>query len=243
MFGIPGIAEVGAGDDVARLIVDAARAASIALCDNDILVVAQKVVSKAEAAIRHISEAVVTPRAAEIGARTKVDPRRVQIVLDESIRIVRDDRVLIVETRHGFVCANAGVDNSNVPGDDVVTVLPADSDASAAALHSRLRDLTGLHLPVVISDTFGRPWRAGITNVCLGVAGMPAVIDYRGGPDDFGVTLTATVVAIADEIAGAAELLMGKTNRVPVVVMRGYAVAGSGSGRDLIRPAHEDLFR
>ena len=160
-------------------------------------------------------------------------------------RIVRDDRVLIVETHQGFVCANAGVDRSNVDGVDDVCLLPIDCDASALGLRERIGSLTGVQVGVVVSDTFGRAWRMGLVNVALGVAGMPAVLDYRGRPDDFGMPLQATVVAVADELAAAAELLMGKTRRVPVVIARGLDLpeVTSGTGQELVRPSELDLFR
>jgi coenzyme F420-0:L-glutamate ligase/coenzyme F420-1:gamma-L-glutamate ligase len=153
--------------------------------------------------------------------------------------------VLIVETRQGFVCANAGVDRSNVAGDDSVCLLPLDCDASARQLRERIASLSGASVGVIVSDTFGRAWRMGLVNVALGVAGIPAVVDYRGRPDDFGMPLSATVVAVADELAAAAELLMGKTRRVPVVVVRGLDVfeGVSGTGQELVRPHELDLFR
>jgi coenzyme F420-0:L-glutamate ligase/coenzyme F420-1:gamma-L-glutamate ligase len=171
------------------------------------------------------------------------DPRFVQVVLDESVRILRTQRVLITQTHDGFVCANSGVDHSNIPGSDVVTLLPVDPDASAARLRDRLREVAGVTVGVIVSDTFGRPWRLGIVNVALGVAGMPALVDMRGRIDDAGKELHATVLAVADEVAAAAGLVMGKTRRTPVVVVRGLELDGSGRGRELIRPAEEDLFR
>ena len=159
--------------------------------------------------------------------------------------MVRDDRVLIVETRQGFVCANAGVDRSNVAGDNSVSLLPIDCDASALALMERITELSGAQVGVVVSDTFGRAWRMGLVNVALGVAGIPAILDYRGRPDDFGMPLQATQVAMADELAAAAELLMGKTRRVPAVLVRGLDVfeGPPGSGQELVRPPELDLFR
>jgi coenzyme F420-0:L-glutamate ligase / coenzyme F420-1:gamma-L-glutamate ligase len=231
--------EVRPGDDLAGLLAERAE-----LVDGDILVVAQKVVSKAEGRLRDMREITPGSQALEIARQNGSDARQVQAVIDESVRLVRTERVIIAETRHGFVCANAGVDHSNVPGDEVLSLLPVDPDASAAALRERLRELTGRTVAVIVSDTFGRAWRVGIQNVALGVAGMPAVVDYRGRDDDFGRTMSGTVVAIADELAGAAELAMGKTDRVPAVVIRGYRADGEpGSGRQLIRPPAEDLFR
>jgi coenzyme F420-0:L-glutamate ligase / coenzyme F420-1:gamma-L-glutamate ligase len=237
--GVAGLPEIRPGDDLAALIGAAAE-----LEDGDILVVAQKVVSKAEGRIRVLADVQPGERARRYAQELQADARVVQVILGESVRVVRDERVLIVETRHGFVCANAGVDHSNVPGEDAVTLLPEDPDASAARLREGLQELTGRTLAVIVADTFGRPWRMGIVNVALGVAGAPALVDYRGRPDDFGKELTATVVAVADEIACAAGLVMGKSERVPVAVVRGYRPqAPAGNGRDLVRPAELDLFR
>jgi coenzyme F420-0:L-glutamate ligase/coenzyme F420-1:gamma-L-glutamate ligase len=239
VIGVPGLPEVRPGDDVGELIAAHAR-----LQDQDIVVVAQKIVSKAEGRIRSLREVEPGEAALRYAERLQADPRVVQVILDETVRVVRDERVLIVETRQGYVCANAGVDHSNVPGEDSVTLLPEDSDASASALRRRLEELTGRRLGVIVADTFGRAWRMGITNVALGVAGLPALVDYRGRPDDYGQELTATLVAVADEVACAAELVMGKTDRLPVAVVRGYRPAAPpGSGRDLIRPPELDLFR
>ncbi|HEX6488629.1 MAG TPA: coenzyme F420-0:L-glutamate ligase [Candidatus Dormibacteraeota bacterium] len=233
VLAVAGLPEVRPGDDLAALI-----AAAATLEPGDVVVVAQKVVSKAEGRLRDLREVTPSDRALELAAKLDADARMLQVVLDESVRVVRDERVLIVETAHGFVCANAGVDHSNIETPHTVTLLPLDPDASAAALSERLG------VPVIVSDTFGRPWRLGIVNVALGVAGLPGVVDLRGGRDDFGRALTATVVAVADELAAAAGLVMGKTSRVPVVVIRGYAAEGpAGTGADLIRPPEEDLFR
>jgi len=239
--GIEGIPEVRPGDDLAALIAEATPG----LQSGDVIVVAQKVVSKAEGRLRDLNDVMPSEHARTLAARLDMDPRLVQVVLDESTRVVRDDRVLIVETRQGFVCANAGVDRSNVPGDTSVCLLPVDCDASARAIHKRITELSGAHVGVVVSDTFGRAWRMGLVNVALGVAGIPAVLDYRGLPDDFGMPLRATVVAMADELAAAAELLMGKTRRVPAVMVRGLDVfeGESGTGHDLVRPPELDLFR
>ncbi|MBO0683288.1 MAG: coenzyme F420-0:L-glutamate ligase, partial [Candidatus Dormibacteraeota bacterium] len=208
-------------------------------------VVAQKVVSKAEGRLRDLRSVQPSQRALDYAARLVEDDARViQLILDESVRVVRDDRVLIVETRHGFVCANAGIDHSNVEADETVVLLPEDPDASAARLRERLGELAGCDVGVIVSDTFGRPWRMGIANVALGVAGVASVIDHRGRPDDFGRTMSATVIAVADEMAATAELVMGKTCRVPAVVLRGWtAEAPPGTGQELVRPAELDLFR
>ena len=238
--GIEGLPEIAPGDDLGRLISERAGE----LLPGDVLVVAQKVVSKAEGRLMSLDAVAVSPRARELAEGLHADPRMVQVVLDESVRVVRSDRVLIVETRHGYVCANAGVDRSNVPGTDLVCLLPLDCDRSAEGLRERIGQAAGVDVGVVISDTFGRPWRLGLCNVALGVAGMPAAVDYRGSADDFGMPLHATVIATADEVAAAAELVMGKTRRIPAVVIRGLGLDGdAGSGQELVRPADLDLFR
>jgi coenzyme F420-0:L-glutamate ligase / coenzyme F420-1:gamma-L-glutamate ligase len=236
---IEGIPEIGEGDDLGRLIAERA-----VLEDGDVLIVAQKVVSKAEGRIRQLADVTVSEQAATIAEGTERDPRMVQVVLDESVRIVRQERVLIVETRQGFVCANAGVDQSNVPGEDTVLLLPEDSDRSAAAIRDRVREFAGREVAVIVSDTFGRPWRTGIVNIALGVAGLAPLADLRGSVDDHGRELHATIIAVADELASAAELVSGKTRRVPAVIVRGYVGEGpAGTGRDLIRDPEHDLFR
>jgi coenzyme F420-0:L-glutamate ligase/coenzyme F420-1:gamma-L-glutamate ligase len=176
-------------------------------------------------------------------ARNK-DPRLVEVILQESRRIVRDDPVLIVETHHGFVCANAGVDHSNVPGDEVVTLLPRDPDRSARRLAAELRRLTKKRIAVIISDTFGRPWRLGLTNVAIGAVGVPVLRDLRGMRDRHSKPLQATILAVADELAAAAGLVMGKSEGIPVVVIRGYRYRPANElAASVIRPANEDLFR
>lgn len=240
--GVDGLAEVRPGDDLGALV--ATHAAPLRA--GDVVIVAQKVVSKAEGRLQDLNEVIVSARAREIAQRVNTDPRMVQVVLDESVAVLRDERVLIVETRHGFVCANAGVDRSNIPGEDTVCLLPLDCDASADALRARIREVSGIDAGVVISDTFGRAWRDGLCNVALGVSGVPSLIDYRGEADDCGRPMTATVVALADELAAAAEIVMGKTRRVPAVVVTGLDLNGhvaGGRGRDLVRPRGLDLFR
>ena len=240
LIGVEGLPEVRPGDDLGELISSRSK-----LATGDVLVVAQKVVSKSEGRLIRLQTVNASPEAVSIAANLVAapDPRMVQVILDESVRVLRSHRVLITETRHGFVCANGGVDHSNVPGEDVVTLLPEDPDASASGLRGRLRQLTGIEVGVIVSDTFGRPWRLGIVNVALGVAGLPALLDLRGSLDSTGKELHATVLAIADELAAAAGLVMGKTARTPAVIVRGLRMQGSGTGRDLVRPAAEDLFR
>ncbi len=240
LIGVAGLPEVRPGDDLAELL-----AAHATFAAGDAVVIAQKVISKAEGRLVDITRVTAGEEAIRLAPRliAKPDPRMVQVVLDESVRVLRSERVLITETRHGFVCANAGVDHSNVGGRDVLTLLPLDPDASARGIRDRLLALTGVEVGVIISDTFGRPWRLGIVNVALGVAGLPAAIDLRGTPDDDGKPLNATVLAVADEVAAAAGLVMGKTERMPAVIVRGLDLEGSGGGHDLIRPPAEDLFR
>ena len=240
LIGVAGLPEVNPGDDLAEMI-----GARIQLQAGDVVVVAQKAVSKSEGRTRRLGDVTASDEAVRLAAIliAQPDPRFVQVVLDESVRVLRSERVLITETRQGFVCANSGVDHSNIPGSDVVTLLPSDPDASASHLCERLREVSGASVGVIVSDTFGRPWRLGIVNVALGVAGLAALVDLRGLPDDSGKELRATVVAVADEVAAAAGLVMGKTRRTPVVIARGLELEGSGRGHDLIRRASEDLFR
>ncbi|GAC1688815.1 MAG: coenzyme F420-0:L-glutamate ligase [Candidatus Dormibacteraceae bacterium] len=240
LIGVEGLPEVHPGDDLGDLIGSRSK-----LELGDVIVVAQKVVSKAEGRIINLQTVRASSEAVRIAFDliAEPDPRMVQVILDESVRVLRSKRVLITETPHGFVCANGGVDHSNVSGADDVTLLPEDPDASAARLHGRLKELTGVDVGVIVSDTFGRPWRLGIVNVALGVAGLPALLDLRGSLDDAGKPLYATVLAIADDIAAAAGIVMGKTARTPAVIVRGLRLKGGGSGRDLVRPAAEDLFR
>ena len=240
LLAVEGLPEVRPGDDIGELITTRAKLES-----RDVVVVAQKIVSKSEGRLVDLQTVTAGEEAIRIASRliAAPDPRMVQVVLDESVRVLRSERVLITETRHGYVCANGGVDHSNVQGRDELSLLPLDPDASAEALRDRLRNLADVDVGVIISDTFGRPWRLGIVNVALGVAGLPSMVDLRGSLDDAGKPLHATVLAIADDIAAAAGLVMGKTARAPVVIVRGLDLEGGGAGRDLIRPAAEDLFR
>jgi coenzyme F420-0:L-glutamate ligase/coenzyme F420-1:gamma-L-glutamate ligase len=239
-----GLPEIREGDDLARLIVEAARKARIVFESGDILVVAQKVVSKAEGRTARISTVEPSVQASQLAAKGGRDPRLVEIILRESRRIVREHPVLIVETHHGFVCANAGVDHSNVPGDDVVTLLPTDPDRSARLMVAALWKLSKKRIAVVISDTFGRPWRLGLTNVAIGAAGIPVLLDLRGTRDRNSKPLQATILAIADDLAASAGLVMGKGEGVPAVIVRGYKYRRvEAPATKIIRPAHEDLFR
>jgi coenzyme F420-0:L-glutamate ligase/coenzyme F420-1:gamma-L-glutamate ligase len=241
---IPGIPEIRQGDNLAKRVAGAARRAAIRFEDGDILVIAQKIVSKAEGALVRLAGVKPSQQALTIAARLKKDPRAVQVVLNESRRIVRSDRVLITETHHGFVCANAGVDHSNVPGSDVVTLLPRNPDRSAKELAATFRKLVRKRVGVIISDSFGRPWRVGLTNVAIGAAGVPVLLDLRGTRDRHGKLLAATIVAVADELAAAAGLLMEKSKGTPVVLIRNYRYKPRFEpAARIIRPAAEDLFR
>lgn len=244
IFVIPGLPEIRKGDRVADLIVGAALRANLEFQDSDILVVAQKIISKSEGRVLSLSKVRVSARSAALAKKLSKDPRFIEIVLRESRRIVRTERVLIVETHHGFVCANAGVDHSNVPGRDSVTLLPKNPDRSARRLVAALQRKTGRRVAVIISDTFGRPWRLGLTNVAIGAAGVPVLMDVRGRRDRHGKVLRATVLAVADELASAAGLLMGKSAGNPVVIIRGFRYRPAQVGAaSILRPAREDLFR
>src|SRR3984893_10766512 len=244
-FVLPGLPEIHKGDDLAGKIAGAARETRVPLENGDILVVAQKIVSKAEGRIARLLDVKPSPRARKIAAALQNDSRFIEVVLKESRRIVRQsDRVLIVETHHGFVCANAGVDRSNVPGRDVVTLLARKPDQVDAHLAQCVRACTGKRIGVIISDTFGRPWRLGLTNVAIGAAGVPALVDLRGTRDRQGKLLHATILAVADELAAAAGLLMAKSGGIPAVIIRGYRYrAVLDPAARIIRPANEDLFR
>jgi coenzyme F420-0:L-glutamate ligase/coenzyme F420-1:gamma-L-glutamate ligase len=237
-----GLPLVRPGDDLAALLRDAAKRAGILLADG-VLVVCQKVVSKAEGAVVALREVEPSERAREIAKRWDKDPRHVELVLRESVRIVREGHgVLVCETRHGFVCANAGVDLSNAPGAEVAVLLPRDPDASARRLREALRP-PGRPLGVVLSDTFGRPWREGLVDVAIGCAGLAPLRDERGRPDLMGRELQVTMPAVADQLAAAAGLLMRKAAGVPAVWIEGVEVAGEGAARELVRDPALDLFR
>lgn len=236
-----GIPEIEEGDDLATLVVEAAARAG-GLAENDVLVVAQKVVSKEEGRVVRLDDVEPSPEARELAGEE--DARRIEVILRESRRVVRSRPPLVIaETSHGFVCASAGVDSSNAKGPGTVVLLPLDPDASASRLRLRIRDLTGHEVAVVVSDSFGRAWRTGTTDVALGVAGMTALLDLRGTRDPVGYELHATQIAVADEVAGAAELVMGKVDGVPAAIVRGLRPSGDGCGADLVMPADRDLFR
>lgn len=244
---VHGIGEVQPGDDLAQLIVRALASSRVALARYDVVVVTHKVVSKAEGCVVSLESVTPSPRAVDIAQRTDNDARLVEVILGQSSRVLTTlPGVLVCETVHGLVCANAGVDRSNVGGGDMVTLLPRDPDASAGALRDALLGSCdgGAPLGVVVCDTFGRPFREAGVNVAVGVAGMPAITDYRGLPDTAGYVMRASALATADEIASAAELVMGKTEGVPVAVVRGLRWDGEGRGAAELQrdPAH-DVFR
>ena len=246
---LEGIPEIRPRDDISSLIVGALEVTSGAppLRDDDVLVVTQKVVSKAEGALVDLTTIQPRPEAVEFAERWDRDPRQVELVLREAKRVVRmANGLVITETRHGFVCANGGIDASNVGSGSgsMVTLLPVDPDASAARIRAAVRAATGIDVPVVISDSFGRPWRFGIVDVAIGVSGLLPLDDLRGIPDRDGRVMKSTVRAVADELASAAELTLGKRAGRPVALVRGAAFTrGEGSIRDVVMPASFDLFR
>jgi coenzyme F420-0:L-glutamate ligase / coenzyme F420-1:gamma-L-glutamate ligase len=235
---VEGLPEIVEGDDLAALV-----AGAVELRDGDVVCIAHKVVSKAEGRVVRLDEVEPSDEARRL-AGAEGDPRRLEIVLRESVRVLRSRPPLVIaETRHGFVCASAGVDASNAPAADTVVLLPEDPDASAARLRAALEELADCSLGVIITDTFGRSWRRGISNVAIGAAGTEVLRDLRGVYDPAGYELHSTVIAIADEIAAAAELVMGKTARIPAAVVRGLQVAGSATASELVMPSDQDLFR
>ncbi len=243
---LPDLPEVRLGHDLAALLMEAAgRAVGGGLADGDILVVTHKVVAKAEGCVVDLRTVQPSPFARVYAERWGKDARQVEVVLRESARIVRMDRgVMICETRHGFVCANAGVDRSNAGAEETVVTLPPDPDASARRLREALIGGSGRRLAVVISDTFGRPWREGLTNVAIGCSGLRPLRDERGQVDAQGYRLEVSVLAVADELASAAELAMGKLGGVPAALIRGYEYEdGEGSARELVRAPEKDIFR
>jgi coenzyme F420-0:L-glutamate ligase/coenzyme F420-1:gamma-L-glutamate ligase len=248
LLALEGIPEIRTGDDLGSLIGDAIDRTPGArpLTDRDVLVVTQKIVSKAEGAVVDLTTVEPRPEAVDYAARWDRDARQVEVVLREASRVVRmSSGVLITETPHGFVCANGGVDASNVgPGSgSIVTLLPRDPDASAQSIRSDIRERFGVDVPVIISDSFGRPWRWGIVDVAIGVSGLAPLDDLRGQPDADGRVMRSTVRAVADEIASAAELVFGKTTGRPVAIVRGAAFGrGEGSIREVVMPREVDLF-
>jgi coenzyme F420-0:L-glutamate ligase/coenzyme F420-1:gamma-L-glutamate ligase len=249
VIALEGIPEIKPGDDLAQIVLDALDATPNALParDDDVLVVTQKIVSKAEGAIADLTTVEPRPEAVAFAERWDRDARQVELVLRHATRVVRmDNGVVITETPHGFVCANGGIDASNVGPDSgsIVTLLPVDPDASAARIRAVVREATGIDVPVIVSDSFGRPWRFGIVDVAIGVSGLMPLDDLRGTPDHDGRVMKSTIRAVADELASAAELTLGKRSARPVAVVRGAAFRrGEGSIKEVLMPASWDLFR
>jgi coenzyme F420-0:L-glutamate ligase / coenzyme F420-1:gamma-L-glutamate ligase len=234
---VHGLPEIRKDDDLAALVV-----ALVELQPHDVLVLAQKAVSKAEGRVVRIDDYEASAQAIELAAGER-DPREVEVILRESKRIVRErGPLVIVETQHGFVCASAGVDHSNAPEHGPLVLLPVDPDASARVVRERIEELTGVDVGVIVTDSFGRPFRQGTTDVAIGVAGVPALLDLRGTTDRIGYELRSSRVAIADEIAGAADLARGKAEGVPAVVVRGLRLEGDGSGQEIVIEHELDLF-
>jgi coenzyme F420-0:L-glutamate ligase/coenzyme F420-1:gamma-L-glutamate ligase len=244
VIGVEGIGEVRPGDDVARLVVDAAARQGTPLAGGDVLVLSQKVLSKAEGRLLRLGDVTPSPMATAFAAELGRDPRLIEVILREARRVVRMDRgVLVTETRHGWVCANSGVDQSNVDA-EMVALLPEDPDRSARAVRDAIRERTRAEVAVIVADTFGRPWREGLVNVAIGVAGLAPLKSYLGDRDPAGRPLQATILAVADELAAAAEPVMGKLDRIPAAIVRGLPVAPSEEGsKALLRDPARDLFR
>ena len=246
VIGIEGMPEAVEGDDLAAQIMDACSIQNIEIEQGDIFVVTQKIVSKAEGRVIRIDSVEPSPLAISISEGHRRDPRHTELILRESKRIVRMlDGVIISETHHGFNCANAGIDASNIPGLEEVCLLPVDPDASARLIVHSIRKRLGITVPVVISDTFGRPWRNGAVNVAIGVAGLNPMLSYVGQEDSFGNLMYTTIIAVADEIAATAELVTGKVLEIPVALIKGYNYEpmGDASNQSLIRSPDKDLFR
>jgi coenzyme F420-0:L-glutamate ligase/coenzyme F420-1:gamma-L-glutamate ligase len=247
LYGVDGMPEIQPGDDLGELLVGACANQQAPLEDGDVLVVTQKIVSKAEGRVVDLRTVTPSALAIDFAQRWEKDARAVEVVLGEAVRIVRmENGVMITETRHGFVCANSGVDASNVgTGNlDYVVLLPIDSDVSARGIRDRVRALTGRTVAVIVSDTFGRPWREGAHDVAIGVAGIEPLWDYRGEMDNDGRELHSTIIAVADELAAATELVTNKLTRMPAAVVRGYPYQSGESGiAPLIRERDKDLFR
>ena len=245
LIALDGIPEIVPGDELAAVIAAALASSDLRLADADVLVITQKVVSKAEGRLVELASVEPSELALEWARRWDKDPRQVEVVLRESAAIIRmgPGGVIISRTRHGLVCANAGVDVSNVGGGDVASLLPVDPDASAQRIRDGLRDRTGAAPAIIISDSFGRPWRNGIVNVAIGSAGIEALLDLRGNPDVAGRAMKATVIAVGDELASAADLAGGKVDQRPVVVVRGYRWRPSTEGAStLVMDAERNLF-
>ena len=245
ILGLKGIPSIKQGDDLGKLIFDTCKKQKIKLLDNDIIVIAHKIVSKSEGRVFDYSNIQPSPFAKRIAKKSKKEAPHVEAILSQTKSILRKEgHHLITETRHGFVCANSGVDTSNLKDESTVCLLPKDPDHSAKTIKNKIQSLAGVEVAIIISDTFGRPWRIGQVNMAIGIAGMNPLLDYRGGKDMYNRKLRFTLIAIADELASAAELVMKKSDGVPVAILRGVQyMSGRGSVNDLIRPKEIDLFR
>lgn len=244
IYPVRGLPEIEPGVSLATLILGGIRRLRLLLQSADVLVITQKIVSKAEGRVIDLTQVAASERARQLAGKIGFEPRHVQVILDESVRVVREaPHVLITETQHGFICANSGVDRSNSGGVERLVLLPTDPDASAGLLRDELTRLSGVAPGVIISDSFGRPWREGQVNVAIGAAGVDSLRDYRGAADPDGYQLQGTVLAVADELASASELVMGKLERVPVALIRGAQVGGAGDASVLRRDPATDLFR
>jgi coenzyme F420-0:L-glutamate ligase / coenzyme F420-1:gamma-L-glutamate ligase len=239
-----GIGEVASGDSIADLVIDALALGGMRFHEGDVLVVKHKIVSKAEGRTVDLSSVKPSVAAKRFAAKNGTDPRLIELALREAKRVVRKQHVLITETAHGFVCANSGIDVSNVDGGNTALLLPLDPDRSAANIMRRIKKRTRLHIPIIIADSFGRAWREGLNEVAIGLAGMAPMHDYRGRRDPYGYKLHATEECVADELACVAGLVCGKNNSVPACIIRGYRYQRrNGSAHQIVRPAERDLFR
>ncbi|MHA1210105.1 MAG: coenzyme F420-0:L-glutamate ligase [Candidatus Freyarchaeota archaeon] len=245
ILGLRGIPIIREGDNIPRIIVKAARVQGLEIKNKDIFVIAQTIVSRAEGSVVNLDEVVPSDFAVRTAERFEKDPRQVEVILREARQIIRMEYAIITETKHGFICANSGVDKSNMPGENFVTVLPRDPQKSAREIRAELEKLTGVKVAVIISDTHGRPFREGAINVAIGVSGMKPLWDRRGDVDLFGYKLKTTVISVSDQLASAAGLVMGEANEgIPVVIIRGFDyIEGEGSINDLIMSPERDMFR
>jgi len=245
IIGLTGIPVIRSGDNLTEIILATARRQGVKISNGDVIVITQKIVSKAEGRLINLDKVAPSSFALEIAKKTGKDPHYVDVILKETKNIVKiTNKILIMETKHGFVCANAGVDRSNVSKHEIVALLPKNPDKSAKQIRNEIKRKIGVEVAVIISDTFGRPWREGHINVAVGVAGMKPITDYRGKKDMFGYVLKVTTMAIADELASAAELVMGKTKSIPVAILKGLKYPkGDGTAKELVRPLEKDLFR
>ena len=245
IIGIEGMPDICPGDDLTNLIIDACNKEGISIENGDILVVTQKIISKSESCLVDLTTIAPSDLAVKWAKEWDRDPRVIELVFQKSKRISKmENGVLLTETDHGFYCINAGIDLSNVSGKDMAAFLPVDSDKSADIIRNHINNALGVNIAVVITDTWGRPWRVGVINVAIGISGMSALQDYRGMTDPNGMDLKASVIAIVDEIASASELVMNKLDNIPVALIKGYSfISQEGSIKELIRPRDQDLFR